>query len=53
MLRNIVERSGLVKYVDFEEQEKETSLIEVDFTVAKRRIVPVDAKTPIDKFKEF
>ena len=55
MLRNIVERSGLVKYVDFEEQDStETSADRPDFTVKLPNggIVPVDAKTPMAEFKE-
>ena len=55
MLRNIVERSGLVKYVDFEEQDStETSSDRPDFTVKLPNggIVPVDAKTPMAEFKE-
>ena len=55
MLRNIVERSGLVKYVDFEEQKKtETSRELPDFIIKLPNggIVPVDAKTPMKEFKD-
>ena len=55
MLRNIVERSGLVKYVDFEEQDStETSSDRPDFTVKLPNggIVPLDAKTPMAEFKK-
>jgi len=55
MLRNIVERSGLVKHVDFEEQDStETSSDRPDFIIKLPNggIVPVDAKTPMAEFKE-
>ena len=55
MLRNIVERSGLVKYVDFLEQKStETSQDQPDLVVnlPNGGIVPVDAKTPMAEFKK-
>jgi len=55
MLRNIVEKSGLVNRVDFAEQEKtETSQDLPDMTInlPGGGIIPVDAKTPMKGFKE-
>ena len=55
-VRNIVERSGLVKHVDFEEQDStETSSDRPDFIIKLPNggIVPVDAKTPMAEFKNL
>ena len=53
MLRNIVERSGLVKHVDFIEQEStETSDDRPDMLInlPNGGIIPIDAKTPMKEF---
>ena len=53
MLRNIVERSGLVKHVDFIEQEStETSDDRPDMLInlPNGGIIPIDAKTPLKEF---
>jgi DNA recombination protein RmuC len=53
MLRNIVERSGLVKYVDFIEQEStQTSDDRPDMLInlPNGGIIPIDAKTPMKEF---
>lgn len=53
MLRNIVERSGLVKHVDFIEQgTTETSDDRPDMLInlPNGGIIPIDAKTPMKEF---